>query len=189
MLVERNTYTPRSTPIDKNIGKIFGRLTLVSFVEKKGNHKYYSCLCVCGVAKTICYTHLVGNKIFSCGCLKHELDITKGEPDSAAKSLYRHYKQNAKQRNLIFDITYDDFLRITALNCFYCGSFPIKEYCVGKRGKYTYTGIDRKDSAKGYVTDNIVPCCADCNYFKSNIPYDKFLDLVEKIYKFKFGGV
>jgi hypothetical protein len=38
------------------------------------------------------------------------------------------------------------------------------------------TGLDRKDNDKGYLQDNVVPCCYDCNTKKKFKPYEKFLE-------------
>ena len=155
--------------------------------EKK--HKYYICKCECGNEKSICYTHLSSGKILSCGCLRKELDIAKRKKDAASRYLYRHSKQNAKYNKKEFDLSYEEFLDITSQNCFYCGKKPLQKWS-NKSGSsiYVYNGIDRRDNSKGYNKNNIVPCCSDCNYFKSNIDYNKFLNLVKRIYKHKFGG-
>jgi hypothetical protein len=39
-------------------------------------------------------------------------------------------------------------------------------------------GIDRYDNKKGYILENIRPCCGECNYMK--IDYD-FNDVIEKL--------
>ena len=46
---------------------------------------------------------------------------------------------------------------------------------------YRYNGIDRVDSKIGYVEGNIVPCCEKCNFMKSNLEVDVFLEHVHKI--------
>lgn len=40
--------------------------------------------------------------------------------------------------------------------CYYCGH-PLNE---------TGIGLDRLDSDRGYVLDNVVPCCGTCNMAK-----------------------
>jgi len=51
------------------IGKPFGRLTVVSFVEIRGSHAYWMCRCKCGKRKTIRGSHLRARIIRSCGCM------------------------------------------------------------------------------------------------------------------------
>jgi hypothetical protein len=43
------------------------------------------------------------------------------------------------------------------------------------------SGIDRKDSDRGYHTDNCVPCCKTCNFMKHCDPYDSFLARTARI--------
>ena len=185
-LEKRNTYPPTDARIKKHVGNTYNRLTIMSFSHVgKNNHLYYECKCLCGNIKNICLTHLTSGKIKSCGCLKKELDYAKHKKDSASKSLYRHYKQNAKYKNREFSLTFDEFLNITSQNCFYCGRKPISELNYKNRSFYSYNGIDRKDNIQGYTKNNALPCCSDCNYFKSNLDYDKFLEMIKRIYEYK----
>lgn len=67
---------------------------------------------------------------------------------------YAKYKGSAKEKNIFFDLTYKEFLSFWGKPCFYCNS-PIK-----------LIGLDRIDNTKGYIINNIVSCCQDCNYMK-----------------------
>lgn len=100
--------------------------------------------------------------------------------------LYRKYESNAKTRGLAFDITKEEFRVLTQLNCFYCNKSP--ESVAQRRnanGCYRYNGLDRLDSSKGYVLDNIVPCCKDCNIAKRDIDVVDFLAMIERIHSFQ----
>lgn len=46
-------------------------------------------------------------------------------------------------------------------------------------------GIDRLDSEKGYVKENCVPCCWDCNRMKQTLTEQQFLKKVEQIYNYR----
>jgi hypothetical protein len=48
-----------------------------------------------------------------------------------------------------------------------------------------FNGLDRIDNRKGYVSDNIVPCCSDCNLAKRDLSIKAFLELVTLIYNNK----
>ncbi len=55
--------------------------------------------------------------------------------------------------------------------CTYCGSVPSQKIrWHNKKQKVEkslhYTGIDRKNNAKGYVNGNVVSCCGVCNSIK-----------------------
>lgn len=53
-------------------GEKFGRLTVISFFEKRDYKAYWLCQCTCGNKKVIRGTHLTGGKIESCRCLNRE---------------------------------------------------------------------------------------------------------------------
>ena len=55
------------------IGKIFGRLTVLSIVNSLSKkHSYLNCICICGTEKKIRKDHLISGKILSCGCFMIE---------------------------------------------------------------------------------------------------------------------
>lgn len=87
---------------------------------------------------------------------------------------YKSYAKKAYKRNFNFDLTIEEFAKLTRnKNCYLCNDF------------YKIIGIDRIDSKKGYVKNNCLSCCTDCNYAKLNTPLKDFYKLVEKIYKNK----
>lgn len=43
--------------------------------------------------------------------------------------------------------------------------------------------IERLDSNKGYIKDNVVLCSSTVNYMKNDLPLDKFIELVKQIAK------
>ena len=81
--------------------------------------------------------------------------------------LWHIYLNNAKQRSYVFEITQENFRKITKMNCHYCDSEPKTLKTNGKtqerrqHNTYIYNGIDRLDNAKGYIDGNVVPCCYD----------------------------
>lgn len=112
-------------------------------------------------------------------------------PDGQAafNSLYGAYKRNAvKFRGVAFELTKDQFRKITQMDCHYCGVKPsyIRDGdALRSKGKssgfYTYNGVDRIDSSIGYVHGNIVPCCGRCNKMKNDMQVSEFFSHIEKI--------
>jgi hypothetical protein len=100
-------------------------------------------------------------------------DRYEKEKDRVA-TRYSTYKKNAKTKDLEFAITKEQFKEITDQKCRYCN-----EYSEGKN----FVGVDRIDSEVGYVVENCVPCCKDCNYSKRQKTPEAFLDKVKKIYE------
>jgi hypothetical protein len=49
--------------------------------------------------------------------------------------------------------------------------------------RYIYNGVDRVDSSKGYVKENVVPCCKWCNIAKGNKSAAEFKEHIFKMYR------
>ena len=90
---------------------------------------------------------------------------------ASMRKIIRGYKRRAKERGHKWDLTEEQFAEITKKNCYYCGAKPknIIKQMPYSNGEYIYNGIDRIDNTKGYVIDNIVPCCKFCNFQKKNL--------------------
>jgi len=62
------------------------------------------------------------------------------------------YKGRAEKKGVPFELTKEKFEKMNLDDCEYC-----------QRSPTTWFGIDRIVPEKGYVDDNIVTCCWDCN--------------------------
>ena len=168
--------------IEDLCGRKFGRLTVIKPSGRKYNYNtYWLCICDCGNEKEILDTSLKNGTTKSCGCLNLEKIIERNKSRTPKNKLaygeasfnlvYRTYKKGAKTRNLDFELSKDDFRNLTQQNCYYCNRKPnqIQKPQDGKgvNGEYIYNGIDRVDNSKGYILNNCVPCCGECNFKKS----------------------
>jgi hypothetical protein len=171
-------------------GRIFHKWTVLSKTDKKVG-KYdpvWLCKCACGTLKNVSSNSL-RNGSKSCGCLLNE---SKGRPlgkessyIKAMRQTYARYRIDARKRNLKLNITFEHFLELTKLNCFYCNKEPSN--CVKYKNtdeKFSYNGIDRVDNTEGYESSNVVSCCRVCNGYKKSVTPE----MVRKIYKFLFGS-
>ena len=93
--------------------------------------------------------------------------------DSNPLNRYRVYKTSAKYRNIVFNLSREEFSNIITQPCFYCGETSIP-----------YGGIDRMNNEKniGYAINNCVPCCKMCNKIKNKFSKDDFLGQIRKIH-------
>lgn len=167
-------------------GKRFGRLAVIGFSRiNKGGNACWLCKCDCGNEVVVIGDNLRYGQTKSCGCLKKELNENRTllEGEAARNIVIREYKANAKKRNHEQALTDEQIIELHKGNCHYCGAPPsnirFQKYC---NGSYIYSGIDRVNSEKGYTVDNVVPCCADCNYAKRALSSDDFLDLIKRIH-------
>ncbi len=106
--------------------------------------------------------------------------------EASFNELLSHYKYHAKNRNLTWDLTKEEFRFLTKQNCFYCGKIPSHKSRKDKRfnGIYIYNGIDRIDNNKGYIKENVVPCCGICNKAKGSRSYDEFIAWIKRVNQF-----
>ena len=147
-----------------------------------GKKGYVKVKCRCGNIREITGRSIRSNRSTNCGCqkaikLRGRQRIPK--TDSAAWSVYSIYKRKSNLLKMQFNLTIDEFKEITLKNCYYCTQIPINRVQKHKY-IYYYNGIDRVDNSKGYVKENIVPCCQSCNTKKGAIT----LDMVKKINEF-----
>ena len=88
----------------------------------------------------------------------------------AANDAWSIYRCNARVKGLSFSLSKDQFLRLREMPCNYCGSLAPN-------------GLDRRDSDGGYVMENVVPCCSECNYGKRDMTEAEFLEWVVRVYE------
>lgn len=166
------------------IGKRFGKLIVIEY-KYTNEHKYYLCKCDCGNETVVASNKLTGNKTKSCGCLKKKHDYGV----ASFNVLFSEYKKNAIKRQIVFDLTTEQFKTLVIQNCYYCGISP-KQIISRKvyNGNFIHNGIDRIDSTKGYEIGNVVPCCGRCNEGKMDLSQDEFLSWIERVYKHSILG-
>lgn len=106
----------------------------------------------------------------------------------ALQRLFYSYRNGARRRNLNFEISFDEFGKITKRNCFYCGRSPQAKAHSQSGDIYIYNGIDRWDNSLSYTWDNIVTCCFACNQMKGILSGDNFLQKIKHINE-RFGEI
>ena len=90
--------------------------------------------------------------------------IIKKDPLNA-NNRFKLLIKSAKKRNISVELNLDHYRKLLKLGCVYCGSDLTKEkgYC-----------IDRHDNEKGYITENVSPCCKVCNRAKGKMVSPSF---------------
>ena len=84
--------------------------------------------------------------------------------------------------NHYIDLKYEDFINIIEnSNCHYCDKkLEFSKHTRDENSNYTSRAyqLDRKNNNLGYIKENIVPCCWNCNRMKSDIyTYEDFIKL------------
>lgn len=177
------------------IGQTFNRLTVIEKAERTNNPTKWICKCACGNTVVV-YGHFLKNgSTKSCGCikLKHlKIDYKNNiiyKPEKGEEGLnflFKKYQTRAKRKDLPFELTIEEFKKLTSSTCFYGGETPsnrIARSSVSKKpvkleaikySEYIYNGVDRLNSNIGYTINNCVPCCYKCNIMKNDMTLDEF---------------
>ena len=186
------------------IGSVFSYLTVIEHLGIKNYNNMYLCKCICGNTREVKLTELTRGTVKSCGCKnfvskKHgNAKYTPKEASYRAKA--SNYISQAKKRKIECTLTYDEIISLLKGNCFYCDDPPSNlynarsrnrvnkknkvQYAVNNAEDYTilYNGIDRLDNNKGYIKDNVVSCCTQCNTAKLTFGLEEFKKWITKVY-------
>jgi hypothetical protein len=196
---------------DKLIGNRFGKLVVLGEYEPSrqaiNNLNHYSarvyasvlCQCDCGNTKRIPVHDLRKGSTKSCGCFRSEnsskmwKELGKiggrkrrkySTKESSARDLFQKYLKRHPG-----DLTFEEFYKLTQLECHHCGANPHQIYLVknatddDKTSQFIYNGLDRVDISRGYDKDNVVPCCGTCNFMRHKLSLSDFYMHITKIVK------
>jgi hypothetical protein len=178
-------------------GDTIGEFKLVRS-EYVGKNRIWVCQCKCGKEKVF-WKYSAISRQETCGCGTDEAGFT-GKQRRSINSRMQGYKSGAAKRGFAWELSYEEFARITAKPCFYCGSEAKDWDCMSNAPslkldsphanpqdyKIKFSGVDRFDSDGDYTVDNCVPCCVTCNRAKSNLEFSQFKLHVERMYKWLF---
>jgi len=157
------------------VGQRFGRLIAVERIRKGTgvNETFYLCKCDCGNNKKVRYSNLVSGDTRSCGCFKKDVLHARKMPDEKIRlhAIGRYYRRNASVAGREWVLSDKDVERLVSSPCFYCG------FSSG------LIGLDRVDSNKGYILDNVVPCCKICNLAKNDMSTTAFADWIHRVHE------
>ena len=151
--------------------------------------------CECGNTTFVLGSAVAKGNTTSCGCAlsdhRSEFGMKNRIYDPIVSSARTVWKKSYSDG----DVTFEDFFHLSQLPCEYCGIQPYKvfnaatkalakakkgkrayisEYQI-KEGNFVYNGLDRIDSSKGHMLDNVVPCCYPCNWQKMNMTTEQFI--------------
>jgi hypothetical protein len=180
-------WNPEKFPKTDLRGNRYGRLLVIRY-EKK--HRQWLCLCDCGGKAFRQANKLKTGAHKSCGCLVSEV-ASKSKPErwipqATERCLYSSYRAGARTRKIEFDITFEEALHLFTSNCYYCGAAPSqvrKDRSKAGNRHFLYNGIDRKNAAKGYVVNNIVAACGQCNLAKGVTNMADFREWLKAVYQ------
>lgn len=163
-------------------GQIIGKYKVLSFDKTilPHYHTYYNVQCIeHGTIKSVRVYDIIKRSGNYCRCKDF-----KSSKDICLDQLYQRYKYGSSKRHnktLEFNLEKEYFIKLVQSNCFYCDKVPKQKITVNKKHSYLYNGIDRLNNTKGYEKNNVVACCWDCNQMKSNLNFNEFIEIINKI--------
>jgi hypothetical protein len=110
------------------------------------------------------------------GKVKHCGECYRDGYASSFNRLYESYKTRAFKEGRKFTLTPSDFHLLTSQPCYYCAAPPSKKVAGKFKNPYIYNGIDRMDSAQGYVLGNVIGCCWKHNDLKGTLSFQAFYE-------------
>jgi len=184
-------------------GDCYGRLTVLTHAGRDHRNKHlWLCKCLCGKEKKVVSDNLSSGKSKSCGCLKIEFlsrsgnqyGLYKDRKEAILKVQYGHIKRRNKKFGNNNPIDFEKFKLLSLSPCFYCGlkfskkiEDRLNETKKLKRLSDTVlkcNGIDRIDSNKGYVNNNVRACCKYCNTAKNTMSSDDYIQFIGRVFNF-----
>lgn len=169
-------------PIKDLTSQTFNRLTAIEMVRiNLAGRAVWRCICSCGNVREVTSDCLVHDKVKSCGCAQ-----VRALPVGVARfnKMFKEYQSAAQKSGRQFLLSRDLFYEITQKNCYYCGGAP-KEFVRSPKaianGHFIGNGIDRIDNSKGYLPDNVLPCCKTCNKMKGVLGIDDFIGVCQRV--------
>jgi len=120
------------------------------------------------------------NRTKSCGCLGHAGLNRKYDQWYTEFLLFK--RRNARRKNIKWCLSFDQFKSLCTQNCVYCSAAPAIKVRSGKT--LFRNSIDRINNDLDYTTENSAPCCSMCNFMKSSMPPDKFIEHCVRIATF-----
>lgn len=169
-------------------GKTFGKWTVICVDEQHSSkNTYWVCRCECGIEKSVDGTHLRKGRSVSCRrCSEHK------DKGLICSRIFFRAKRNAETRNLVFDLgktneearkfLYDLLHKKQKGLCVLSG-LPIIVATTIKndmRGETT-ASLDRIDSSKGYVRENVQWVHKLVNKMKMDLDESVLISLCESI--------
>lgn len=180
--------------IEDEIGNTYNYLTVLEETEPKLTNAGYLARrwifqCICGNEKSLYPGNVFSGSIKSCGCKKTEVTREAIKKYYGEKyeypvegRLYSSYKKHGKK----FELSSEEFIELVNSKCHYCGIEPtLIRYNKTKSVAKPLNGIDRIDSSKGYFSNNVVPCCPQCNRAKLDMSVEEFLDFINRVFNWQ----
>ena len=161
-------------------GKSLGDLVVIGEAVKRSGAWYWPCRCSCGTELQVAHRRLKGGGATHCGCKYKWRKQSYGPPfDGNTPAFRTHlstFYSRARKYGRPVEFSPKEIYDIEQQPCYYCGAKSLQVSRSHGGTEYVYNGLDRIDSALGYVPGNVVPCCGICNRAKGAMTQSEFME-------------
>lgn len=180
------------------IDQKFNRLTVIDKNPEIDTRNKWLCKCDCGNKIFANAYKLKTNHTKSCGCLNIDSRKNKDKIEKLIANNRKYSFEESSARNMWDSrykdgISFEDFYRLSKMNCFYCDKLPSNCFNSAKidkkasqeakdKSNFIYNGLDRVNNNLDHNINNIVPCCKWCNFAKRNSNINDFENWIINIY-------
>lgn len=178
----------KPTTQSKYLNKLFGKLTPKEVAGKNKYRTQYNCECECGRFIVVDSCSLITSNTTSCGCDSRkrgkEHPLWSGHEDISS-SYWSSIEKGAKDRNLEFSITIEDAWNQFVGQNKQCAltKLPLLLAPVRRLSKMGFqtASLDRINSQKGYIIDNIQWVHKDVNVMKWNFTENRYIEICKLV--------
>lgn len=172
--------------------RIFKNGDIIGDIEFKeyGKNGRITCRCLlCDNIFEYTTSNLKNKKHKDCGCKKrlgNSNGCWRGVGD-ISKSVFCYIQQDAKKRNILFDITIEQLARLFIEQDRKCALSGV-ELCFSnqpRQRKQTTASLDRIDSSKPYTIDNVWWVHKDVNLAKQKLSVEDFINLCRNVANYR----
>jgi 5-methylcytosine-specific restriction endonuclease McrA len=115
--------------------------------------------------------------------------------EAGLRQVHTEYRSRANRDGILWDLSTEEFLLLLTASCSYCGTGPARvvvpqsyriAYYKGvltEDDLFVSNGIDRQNPALGYIANNCVTACWECNKAKSDRDSQDFLAWIDRVYR------
>lgn len=151
-------------------------------------HRYFECICDCGAICQVAYSHLVGLRQKTCGCAIYKSWDQSPFFKGVGLISYSWWKGHVLRENALGKSRQRHDVQITieeAWNLFLkqdqkC-ALTKEPLQFGNTPNRNSASLDRIDSTKGYLIDNVQWVHKDINWMKNTFDLDYFIELCKKV--------
>jgi hypothetical protein len=189
--------------IKDSVGKKFNKMAVLNII---GNRRV-KCKCECGTVKDCDWYDLKKEKIKGCGCQRNTPEIKENlkknayklikngilnrggdrwpKKDREFKYLLRKIQSNSRRKNC--SLTIDDLKEVWINQKGICPytkiqlKLPVSSSNPNPDISYMMASVDRIDSSKPYIKDNIQFVSRNINYAKNTLTHDQMFEFVNLI--------